>query len=71
MHMECVLRWSQEIDNGSLVAYSYKASRVGLPPGTRASYSDSSTSSALELRCFQMVREVAFSRIVVEIKVGF
>ena len=56
---------------GSFVAYSYIARSEALPPGTMASYSESNTSKALELRCFHMIKEVAFSRIVVLIKVGF
>ena len=56
---------------GSLVAYSYIARREALPPGTMASYSESNTSSALLLRCFHIIKEVAFSRIVVLINVGF
>ena len=54
-----------------MVAYSYIARREALPPGTMASDSESNTSKALELRCFHMIKEVAFSRIVVLINVGF
>ena len=56
---------------GSFVAYSYIASSEAFPPGTMASYSESNTSKALELLCFHIIKEVAFSRIVVLINVGF
>ena len=56
---------------GSFVAYSYIARSEALPPGTMASYSESNTSKALELRCFQIIKEVAFPRIVVLSNVGF
>ena len=58
-------------ENGSRTQYSYIANSVSRPPGTIASYSDNNTSSALDERCFHIMRLVAFSRVVVEIKVGF
>ena len=56
---------------GSLVAYSYMATSVCLPPGTIASYSFNKTSNALVDRCFQMISVTAFSRNAVDLSVGF
>ena len=56
---------------GSCVAFSYIARSEDLPPGAIASYSESRTSNGLDDRRFRIIKEVAFSRIVVLLNVGF